>query len=750
MRRLVAVVFASLLLTAAASAQAAPTLVAIGTFDLPVFVTGAPRDGDRLFVIELTGRVRVVKGGVTLSQPFLDVTGGSFLRDSEGGLLSIAFAPDYETSGLVYSFSTETGPTIRIDEFRRSPGGDSVDPLSRRTVMSIPHPGHTNHFGGQLQFGPDGFLYISTGDGGGGGDPDENAEDLASPLGKILRIDPRGTSPYSIPPGNPFAAGPTPEAFHYGLRNPWRFSFDRMTGDVVIADVGQDAFEEVNFLPHGTGAGSFFGWDHFEGNASFEPAGTSPPHVPPVLTRPHASGDCSITGGYVVRDRELPTLYGRYLYADLCVGEIRSARLRAGAAEGDAATGLTLSSPTSFGEDAAGCLYVASLSGTVYRIVDSSRPTPALPCRPDVTPPETAIVTRPASVTRAREATFGLSATEPSGFECSLDGAVFVACSSSPSYAGLVDGSHSFSARAVDEAGNVDSSAAVAVWTVDTGAPETAIVTRPTALVGAATAAISFSSEDGAVFECRLDAAPFTPCSSPHVLSGLPEGRHELEVRAIDRAGNVDATPASAAWTVDVTPPTTQILSRPPPRTAARLAVVTFVSPEAARVECALDGGVFAPCVSPYARSGLSEGAHRLSVRGVDAAGNVEPATAAVEWTVDFDPRRRQAIESMLAELARQLGSKGFASLARGASLQVRGLVSGPGTVRVRLVRAGSVLAEGTAGARNRPIVLVLRPRPRSLRLLPAGQVRVVAEVSLTRASKPLLRSVRSLLVRRR
>src|SRR5919107_5201439 len=238
--------------------------------------------------------------------------------------------------------------------------------------MADPEP---NHNGGLLVFGPDRLLYIGTGDGGGAYDRHGsrgNAQDLDSLLGKILRIDPRrsGGRPYSVPARNPFTgrSGARPEIYSYGLRNPWRFSFDRSTGDLTIADVGQDAIEEIDFARRDEASGVNYGWRPYEGTRRVN-SESATGHVPPVLQLTHAAGNCSVTGGYVVRDRSVPDLDGRYVYGDLCKGELRSARLAPGSASGDAAIpGLPkVAQLSSFGEDAVGRVYVVSLDGPVYR-----------------------------------------------------------------------------------------------------------------------------------------------------------------------------------------------------------------------------------------------------------------------------------------------------------------------------------------------------------------------------------------------
>jgi glucose/arabinose dehydrogenase len=343
----------------------------LGDFEQPLYVTQAPGDRSDLFVVEQTGRVEVITPKGTGSTPFLD------LHDQvsccgEQGLLSIAFAPDYERSGIVYADYTDRAGDTRVVEYRRSSTDPlTVDPSSRRVVLRVPQP-FPNHNGGLLMFGPDGLLYIGLGDGGSEGDPDRNGQDLGTLLGKILRIDPRpqGGKPYSIPASNPFAdqAGARPEIYSYGLRNPWRFSFDRLTGDLAIGDVGQNRFEEIDLVRRGQGSGANFGWSAFEGFARFNKDQSAPNAVPPVLAYNHDQG-CSVTGGYVVRDPSLESLYGRYLYGDYCSGQLRSFPAVPGKrATDDRPLGLEIPSLTSFGEDDAGRIYATSQNGPVYRL----------------------------------------------------------------------------------------------------------------------------------------------------------------------------------------------------------------------------------------------------------------------------------------------------------------------------------------------------------------------------------------------
>jgi glucose/arabinose dehydrogenase len=344
----------------------------IGEFDAPVFLTSPPGDRSRQFVVEQAGRVMVVRNGRKLGTPFLDIR-DQVTAGGEQGLLSVAFAPDYAESGRLYVYFTDRSADQRIVEYRRR-NADRADLGSARLVLRM-GDSESNHNGGLLLFGPDGLMYVGTGDGGGGGDqhgPRGNAQNLGSLLGKILRIDPRagGGRPYQVPRGNPFTgrSGARGEIYAYGLRNPWRFSFDRRTGDLAIGDVGQNEFEEIDFVRRGNGRGANFGWRPFEGRARYTAGESAPGQVRPVIVRKHSDGNCSITGGVVVRDPRL-ALYGRYVFGDYCKGRIQSARLSPGRARGVRRTSLEVSSLSSFGEDAQGRVYAISLNGPVYRIV---------------------------------------------------------------------------------------------------------------------------------------------------------------------------------------------------------------------------------------------------------------------------------------------------------------------------------------------------------------------------------------------
>jgi hypothetical protein len=353
----------------------AATLQPVGDFSQPIFVTSDPGNPSDLFVAEREGRV--VEDNNGSRSVFADLTDLVSCCESERGLLSIALAPDFATSGrfyAAYAGKPAAGGAegdVHVDAFHHDGGA-----LVREPLFSVGHATNANHNGGQLEFGPDGNLYISTGDGGGGGDPFESGQDLGSLLGKILRLEPR--------------PGAEAQIWSYGLRNPWRFSFDRATGNMVIGDVGQGAHEEVDLAPSPAagvvgGEGANYGWNCREGFSAYPNPGASctgaSGFTEPVFDYPHsnpgngAAHGCSITGGYVVRDPSLGDLYGRYVYADYCVGEIRSLVLPAtggGVADGDRSEGLSVANPVSFGEDSCGRPYVISQVGTVYRFAGAA------------------------------------------------------------------------------------------------------------------------------------------------------------------------------------------------------------------------------------------------------------------------------------------------------------------------------------------------------------------------------------------
>ena len=394
----------------AAQSMAAPQITwpqislkkVVGGLENPTYITLAGDNSGRLFVVEQRGRILIVKNGA-VSATFLDITnqvkspfsGGG----GEEGLLSVAFPPSYASQGVFYVYFTNKNGDNQVSRFQVTGDPDAADPNSEALVLLIPHPdAFTNHNGGQLAFGPDGYLYIGSGDGGGAGDPQKNGQNPGTLLGKLLRIDvnpgvrskaptayqlffplifnSRGgtpeTAPYQIPADNPFLGTPGAlgEIWAIGLRNPWRFSFDRTTGDLYIADVGQNLIEEVDFQPAGSKGGENYGWNILEGTSCYSPSSgcVPPPHyVPPVAEYQHGADGCSISGGYVYRGPGFPSLQGIYFYGDYCSGKVWGLQRDGSAWASQELTGSSYSI-SSFGEDQAGELYLADLGGAIYQV----------------------------------------------------------------------------------------------------------------------------------------------------------------------------------------------------------------------------------------------------------------------------------------------------------------------------------------------------------------------------------------------
>jgi len=371
MRRVTQVsAFASLLFLLACNAVAQPRLEpVVSGLRQPVVITNA--HDDRLFVVEQVGVIRVIVDGELRSEPFLDIANrvGS---GGERGLLGLAFPEDYAASGRFYVYYTDRQGDTAVSRFSTTSDPDRADPASETILLTQSQP-YSNHNGGQIAFGPDGYLYIGLGDGGSGGDPEGNGQNLDTFLGKLLRIDVSGDG-YQVPSDNPYVGtnGVRPEIWAYGLRNPWRFSFDSDTGDLYIADVGQNAYEEVNVQPASSTGGENYGWKIMEANECFQPRSGCDTSglVLPVIAYPHGGQwGSSISGGYVYRGASVPALTGRYVFADFVSGRIWTA------SEGDdwsvepfMETGFNVST---FGVDAAGELYVADYgAGVIYRVAN--------------------------------------------------------------------------------------------------------------------------------------------------------------------------------------------------------------------------------------------------------------------------------------------------------------------------------------------------------------------------------------------
>lgn len=343
--------------------------------DFPVYLTSPPGDASRLFILEKAGAVRIIKNGTLLGTPYLDLS-SEVSKGGEQGLLGLAFDPDYAGNGRFYVSYTDLAGDSQIVRYRVSSNPDVAQPDPERVILTIDQP-FSNHNGGNIVFGPDGYLYIGMGDGGSGGDPLGNGQDLSDLLGSLLRIDVSTDGGYTIPSNNPFVnqSPSRAELWDYGLRNPWRFSFDRQTGDLYIADVGQNAREEINVAlsANGRGKGLNYGWNIMEGSSCFSPPSdcNSSGLTQPVQDYDHSGDNCSVTGGYVYRGLAILAIQGTYFYADYCAGWVRSFRYQNGEAV-DQKDWVTLKpggNITSFGEDGQGELHILTAQGGVYRIV---------------------------------------------------------------------------------------------------------------------------------------------------------------------------------------------------------------------------------------------------------------------------------------------------------------------------------------------------------------------------------------------
>jgi glucose/arabinose dehydrogenase len=344
-----------LVLVGGASAHAgALRIVRVAHFDAPVYATAAPGEPDNLYVVEQAGRIRVLSAGRIRATPFLDIR-PLVLSGGEQGLLSVAFHPDYAKTHLFYVDYTDRSGDTHVVQYR-SDGTRAIASSARQLLFVKDFA--SNHNGGQLQFGPDGRLYWGNGDGGGGGDPQRNGQSLARPFAKIMRLN------VNVP-------SPRWTLVAYGLRNPWRFSFDRANGDLYIGDVGQSNWEEIDYLRHGTSAVANFGWNRFEGRHVYDSSTTllsRGVYHRPVAEYSHGAG-CSVTGGYVYRGKQVASARGRYFYGDYCSGTVWSLRIAGGKAVGVRREPFTLDGLSSFGEDAAGELYLMSVdSGDLYRL----------------------------------------------------------------------------------------------------------------------------------------------------------------------------------------------------------------------------------------------------------------------------------------------------------------------------------------------------------------------------------------------
>jgi glucose/arabinose dehydrogenase len=349
-------VAAGLVATSASARSRAPHLAPVATFVAPVYARSAPGEPTNLYVVEQAGRIMVLQNGAVRATPFLDIR--SIVQSGgEEGLLSVAFDPDYATNHRFYVDYTDVNGDTRV--VRYTSNGTTAIPGSAKLLVFVKDFA-SNHNGGQLQFGPDKRLYWGNGDGGGGGDPQHNGQTLARPFAKIMRLNVNAPKVYW-------------QLVAYGLRNPWRFSFDRANGDLYIGDVGQGTWEEIDYLKRGKAGLTNFGWNRYEGKHVYD-ASTSllgrGEYRPPVAEYSHSTGGCSVTGGYVYRGKAVPAAVGRYFYGDYCTGYIWSFKIANGKATGLRREPFQLKGLSSFGEDTDGELYLMSDRGSLVRLAD--------------------------------------------------------------------------------------------------------------------------------------------------------------------------------------------------------------------------------------------------------------------------------------------------------------------------------------------------------------------------------------------
>jgi glucose/arabinose dehydrogenase len=344
------------------------TKVAQG-FSQPLFVTHANDGSNRLFIVDQPGRIWLIENGEVAATPFLDIRGRVNDQSNEQGLLGLAFHPDYSDNGYFFVNYTNSSADTIVSRFSVSDESNLADSSSEEIILEVAQP-YSNHNGGHLEFGPDGYLYIAMGDGGSAGDPRNNGQNPNTLLGTLLRIDIDSETPYAIPADNPYAdGGGAPEIWITGLRNPWRFSFDSLSGDLYIGDVGQNQWEEINYLPGGVVGGVNFGWNYFEANHAY--SGSPPANIslfPPIAEYDHSNGRCSVTGGVVYRGSKLPELWGVYFYGDFCSGEVFALVQEE---DGIWTSASVYNLPlliTSFGVDESGEIYLLDRSGDLYNL----------------------------------------------------------------------------------------------------------------------------------------------------------------------------------------------------------------------------------------------------------------------------------------------------------------------------------------------------------------------------------------------
>jgi glucose/arabinose dehydrogenase/regulation of enolase protein 1 (concanavalin A-like superfamily) len=424
----------------------------------------------RLFIVERTGVIRILyPDGTKVATPFLTVPSGKVTTGGERGMLGLVFHPNYSSNRYFYVTYTDTANALKVARYTRdATNANTADPNSEVIILTVPHPDYQNHNGGDLNFGPDGYLYISTGDGGGAGNPTNSAQNKDSLQGKLLRINVNSGSPYSIPADNPFAgaiAG-ADEVWAYGLRNPWRFSFDRQTNDMWIADVGQVNREEINFQPAGQG-GRNYGWRCYEGTRSYNTTGCGAfsAYVGPVGEYDHANNRCAVTGGYRYRGSQFPAMSGYYFFGDYCSGQFYSLKSDGSGGWTQELQNETTVNVSTFGESVTGELYLADLGGEVYQL-QTQTTAPG-----DTTAPSVSVTAPGNGATVSGTSTITATASDDVGVvrvEILVDNVVKSTDTSSPySYAwdttSVTNGTHAVAARAYDAADNVTSSTTVNV-----------------------------------------------------------------------------------------------------------------------------------------------------------------------------------------------------------------------------------------------------------------------------------------------
>lgn len=632
----------------------------------PSFLASPPGDDWRIFIVTQDGYVLLMVDGVLQPEPFLDLSDRTDTVN-ENGMFSIAFDPDWAENGIFYVNYSDLsgGPGSQLNDhkilaFRRSTSDpNKADPTTEREILTIPSSKDVGpecekmtspHYGGQLQTGPDGLLWISIGDGGDNGAGGEQcdarlqAKDLGKLQGKIIRIKPDPyNGDYEVPEDNPLVGvpGARPEVFAYGMRNPWRFAFDpEPPHDIVIGDVGEESYEDLSVIPSSLDeAPRFLGWPCWEGPLASplvdQPCAAEHPHVEPRYAHQHQGGCTSLTAGPFIRDPSLGAEYqGRVIFGFFCDGGWPSGgKLYTVDPDGDDPPRLEWEPPaptpglSSFGVDGCGRIYALNNRNAegVWRIEGDE----LSDCGKKVT-----IASGPSGAVSSKSASFSAT-TDLTGqdvvFTCELDGHDVPCPGGQATLTDLAEGEHTLTVRAGSAAQRLVAKPASRTWTVDTVPPETTITAKPPALTNDPSLRFEFSaSEPDVDFTCKLDDGPAVPCGSPHTFNDVPDGGHVVRIAATDPAGNEGAATAQVA--VDSTPPDTFITDAHLDGTTLRFA---FTSSEpGSTFHCSFNGQAWFMCTSPLVHPGAAPGAHTLFVRATDKAGNVDPTPATASLTV--------------------------------------------------------------------------------------------------------------------